>query len=290
MIAPSSPYPAEKLAAGIERLSAAGFTVEQPPNLLRRTHAYLNGTDAERLQELEAALRRDVDAVWLARGGYGLGRLIDRLSIPEGTLPTVIGFSDATVLLSRLLVEGVPSIHGPLATSVAGESDTSFSHLLSLAAGQTPPPLIGQTQRPLTRSISGWLYPANLCVLSHMVGTRALPSLKGAIVVLEEVGERPYRIDRMLTQMQSAGVLDGVAAVCVGHLTGCTEPPGSAVAAPSPLDVFAERLDGIPLVTGFEVGHQAPNFALPVGGNATLVPSPHDDTVQLVFEDQKRVA
>lgn len=286
MIAPSSPYPHDKLSAGIERLSAAGFSVELPPRLLRRTHAYLNGTDDERFNELEAALHSDVDAIWLARGGYGLGRIIDRLIVPEGTLPTVVGFSDATVLLSRLLLDGVPSVHGPLATSVGGEPDDSFAHLQMLLAQRTPPPLIGRAVRPLSSTISGWLYPANLCVLSHLVGTPALPSLTGAILVLEEVGERPYRIDRMLTQLHSAGVLDGVAGICVGHLTGCTEPAGSAVAAPTPLEVFAERSQGIPLVAGFPVGHQAPNFALPVGGNARLVPADDDDSVQLVFEDR----
>ncbi len=292
VIAPSSPFPDDRLTTGIDRLTASGFDVERAPALLRRTHAYLNGTDAERLSELQTALESDVDAVWLARGGYGLGRIIDQLSVPPGVLPTVVGFSDATVLLSHLLTAGVPSVHGPLATSVGAETDASYGHLLDVLA-QTPSPLrplVGRAVRPLSKAVEGWLYPANLCVLSHLVGTASLPSLKGAIVVLEEVGERPYRIDRMLTQLFAAGVFDGVAAIAVGHLTGCEEPSGSAVPAPAPLAVFAERTRNLPLVGAFEVGHEAPNFALRVGSNVTLVPSNDDDTVELVFEDHRELA
>jgi muramoyltetrapeptide carboxypeptidase len=156
---------------------------------------------------------------------------------------------------------------------LASEPDASFAHLLDVLAGR-PVSVSGLTSHSGAVEASGPLLAANLCVLTHLVGTRSLPSLRGAVLVLEEVGERPYRIDRMLTQLISAGVLDGVAAVVVGHLSDCDEKPGGASGrdqAPRPLDVFRERLtDRCVLVTGAPVGHVAPNLALPLGAMARL--------------------
>ena len=285
MVAPSSPYPEARLNAGMERLTQSGFVVETVPNVLRRSHAYLNGTDDERLADLHNAFASDVDAIWLARGGYGLGRIVSKLRLPPGDLPTVIGFSDATALLSKLLTLGVGGVHGPLATTIGSEPDDSYAHALAVLQQQADGRFLRGTLHGASissRGVEGWLYAANLCVLSHLVGTASLPSLRGAIVVIEEIGERPYRLDRMLTHLLDAGVLDGVAAVCVGHLTGCEEPAGSAIAAPTPLDVILERLGHLPVVTGLAVGHVAPNFALPLGTAAHIVPAT-DGTAKLIL-------
>src|SRR5262249_5854204 len=114
-------------------------------------------------------------------------------------------------------------------------------------------------------------------VLTHLCGTPSMPNLDGAILVVEEVGERPYRLDRMLTQLREAGAFAGVKAVVVGHLNGCEEPapttPNPARdAAPAPLDVFRERLHAlsIPMAYGIGVGHQPPCYALPLGMRAKL--------------------
>lgn len=267
--APSSPPPVDKLAAGVARLRAAGVEVDERRGGPRGRHAYLNGGDDERAASLVDALRSDVDAVWLARGGYGLTRLLSSLPTLGPPSPIIIGFSDTTALFAQLWGRGVPCVHGPLATTVGAEPDDSFAHCLAVLerrARGTALPLRGAT--PV--DVEGRLFAGNLCVLCALLGTPSFPDLRGAVVVLEEVGERPYRIDRMLTQLAQAGALSGVRAVVCGHLTDCAEAKnGGGVRDPAPaaLEVFAERLGaaGIPFAHGLEVGHEAPNRALPLG-------------------------
>lgn len=279
--APSSPFPVDKLRAGVERLRAAGVIVDAPEvpadmdALLRGRHAYLNGDDDERRRSLEAAFHSDVDVVWLARGGYGLTRIVGRLQVPPRT-PTVIGFSDATALFAHLAGGNTRCVHGPLITSLAGEPEETFRHALAVlerrARGHSFPVVTGDVDA------EGWLFAGNLCVLAHLAGTPSAPNLEGAILVLEEVGERPYRIDRDLTQLKESGMLAGVRAVVVGHLTGCDEPASSAAGpsardrAPAPLEVFRERVASmhIPFAHGLAVGHEPPNWALPLGARARL--------------------
>ncbi len=274
--APSSPHPIDKLTAGARRLADAGLAVDDAGDVLRGRHAYLNGTDEERATDVVDAINSDAEIVWLARGGYGLTRLLPALPAlkDHGELPIVVGFSDATALSCWLLARGVPSVHGPLATTVAAEPELSFDHLLAVldkrAAGRR---IEGLRAVAHGGAAEGFLAGGNLCVLAALAGTGALPSFDGAILIVEEVGERPYRIDRMLTQLLQAGALRGVRAVVVGHLTGCDEPASTATAsaardpAPAPIDVFAERLAplGVPVFAGLPIGHQAPNYALPIG-------------------------
>jgi muramoyltetrapeptide carboxypeptidase len=240
----------------------------------RGRHAYLNGDDDERRRSLEQALHSDVDVVWLARGGYGLTRFVSRLEAPRGHAPIVCGFSDATALFAHLSGSGVRCVHGPLATTLVDETDESFSWCLDVlkrkARGHRIP-----VRAEDDLDVEGWIFAGNLCVLAHLVGTPALPSLDGALLVLEETGERPYRIDRMLTQLKDSGALAGVRGVITGYLTNCGEPPSSSAVrdpAPTALEVIRERLRSIevPLAHGISVGHEHPNMALPQGARARL--------------------
>ncbi|OGQ13361.1 MAG: hypothetical protein A2138_12950 [Deltaproteobacteria bacterium RBG_16_71_12] len=267
--APSSPPPVDKLVAGAARLRAAGLDVDDTGSVVRGRHAYLNGADEERAASLVDALRADVDVVWLARGGYGLTRILPGIDRARGNTPTLIGFSDATALFAHLWGSGVPCVHGPLATTIAAEPDDSFAHCLSVLHRRACGAAFAlDAGAPV--DVEGRLFAGNLCVLCALVGTASLPTLDGAIVVLEEVGERPYRVDRMLTQLIGSGALRGVRAVVAGHLTDCVEQNGGGGArdpAPSAHAVFAERLAhaGIPFASGLAAGHQAPNRALPLG-------------------------
>lgn len=288
--APSSPFPAEKLQAGVARLREAGHTVDDShalQALADGTHAYLTTDDDDRRRSLEQALASDVDVVWLARGGYGLTRIVSRLDVPARA-PIVIGFSDATALFAAQPT--LRCVHGPLATTVGFEPQWTFDHALAVLERRAKNAAFDVQVSDAKYSdldVDGPLFVANLCVLAALCGTPAMPSLEGTILVLEEVGERPYRIDRMLTQLKEAGALADVRAVIVGHLTNCEEPsaasPGPAGAAaagaaaarrpaPAALDVFRERVRsmGIPLAHGLAVGHEAPNIALPVGARARL--------------------
>jgi muramoyltetrapeptide carboxypeptidase len=292
IVAASSPFPLEKQDAGVARLESAGFVVERAS--LAGSHAYLNGSDEERAAALTQALTSDADVVWLARGGYGLTRILSRIALPTGPAPIVVGFSDATALLAHLLVVGVCGVHGPLATTVANESPESFDHLRAVlerrAAGRSIGPLTRRDVRGGV-DVTGWLFAANLTVLAALVGTASLPSLAGAILVVEDIGERPYRLDRVLTQLIETGALQGIRAIVVGYMSGCDEPAnggarGTRDAAPSPVDVVVERARalGVPVVSGAQVGHESPNFAIPIGASAELA-GPIDDIRLTIVED-----
>lgn len=293
---PSSPFRPEALEKGVQTLRAWGHDVSHDDSALRGRHAYLNGDDDTRRRDLEAALGCDVDVLWLARGGYGLTRIVDDLVIPA-RVPVVVGFSDATALFARLAVAGHLDrcIHGPLATTVAAEADDSIARVLGLAGRRArstttttmtpavlPPLRVLSPLEVMPRTVSGPLWAGNLVVLAALCGTPSMPNLRGHIVVIEDVGERPYRLDRVLTQLRRSGAFDGVVAVVVGHLTGCNEPVTAGATSTNPvsprdpvptgLDVVIERLGGlgVPLVAGLPSGHEAPNLALPLGGLARL--------------------
>jgi muramoyltetrapeptide carboxypeptidase len=287
----SSPFPVDKLAAGVQLLRAAGHDVDDSHAGPRGRHAFLNGTDDERRRSLQDALSSDVDVIWCARGGYGLTRIVDDL-FPRGwpqQQPLVVGFSDVTALFARCALEGQlhRCVHGPLGTSLSSEPEHSLqrffdvvsAHAEGLAVGEhLDVPLAVLHNQHNAHVVSGPLFAANLTVLAAMCGTASLPSLEGHIVVVEEVGERPYRLDRVLTQLLRADVFKGVAAVVLGHFTNCNEPaaassaPALRDAAPGPVDVVVERLSGlgVPLLHGLPAGHEAPNFALPLGGRVVL--------------------
>ncbi len=275
--APSSPFPVEKLSAGVARLREAGHVVDDAPAMraleLGR-HAYLTTDDEERRRSLQEAITSDVDVVWLARGGYGLTRIVSRLDAPPRA-PVIIGFSDATALFAAQ--PELRAVHGPLATTIGFEPQDMFDHTIAVLERRAKGASFGITHEDTDLDVEGPLFAANLCVLSALCGTPAMPSLEGVILVLEEVGERPYRIDRMLTQLKEAGAFADVRAVIAGHLTNCSEPESPSAsnkrdAAPAPLDVFRERIrsTGVPFAHGITVGHEAPNIALPIGARARL--------------------
>jgi muramoyltetrapeptide carboxypeptidase len=287
---PSSPFSPEVLQRGVELLRARGHDVDDT-DTLRGSHAFLNGDDASRLHGLQDALCSDADVVWLARGGYGLTRIVDALVVPQ-RLPVVVGFSDSTALFARLACSAALErcVHGPLATTIESEPTESVDRALAVIARRVGASSMSPPALPPLRVLAGPvgvvegpLLAGNLVVLAALCGTPSLPSLAGHIVVIEEVGERPYRLDRVLTQLLQSGALRDVAAVVVGHLTGCDEPTpvvSPTKAPPRPhrdpvprgIDVVVERLSGlgVPIVAGLPCGHEAPNLALPLGGRARL--------------------
>jgi muramoyltetrapeptide carboxypeptidase len=287
--APSSPFSVDKLMAGVAKMRAFGLDVDASHALPvgERQHAYLAGDDDKRCASLQEALASDVDVVWLARGGYGLTRIVRRIQAPARG-PTIIGFSDATALFGQLAGTGVRCVHGPLATTIADEPDDMVTHCLDVLARKSKGKRIEvRCAEPI--DVEGAVFAGNLCVLAALVGTSALPSLDGAILVLEEVGERPYRIDRNLTQLKESGALAGVRAVVTGYLTRCVEaappsPQSTRDPAPTALEVFAERLGtlAIPLCHGLPLGHEPRNYALPLGARARLSGSGGTATLELL--------
>ena len=268
-----------RLQAGIAVLESWGLQVEPAP-LQGRSWGYLAGRDPERRGDLEAAARRGAELLACVRGGWGAARLLEEpLGLPHRWL---LGFSDVTSLLWAQLAQGQGgAIHGPLLTTLAAEPPWSQERLRRLLFGEPLADLQGVGWSGGTAA--GPLLAANLTVATHLLGTPHLPDLRGAILVLEDVGEAPYRIERMLTHWRLSGALQQLAGIGLGQFSDCDDAPSEDAPAEGPstdekLDRFSleqvlrERTAdlGVPVVSGLPVGHVAGNAALPLGAWAEL--------------------
>lgn len=279
VIAPAGPVPAERFERGLARLRTRYRPVMAPGVLDQQ--GFLAGPDGRRLAELRWALSDPgVDAVICARGGYGALRYLPALAAiraeDQRALP-LIGFSDITVLHAELARLRLPSIHGPVVTQLGELADDDVEALWSLLEDPSPPPpLRGLTPvRSPAGPVRGRLLGGNLELLSRLVGTLAVDVLRPGepvVLLLEEIGEAPYRIDRALTQLALAGALADVVAVLVGDLVRCEPPTGAG--HPSALEVIAEHFAprGVPVLAGAPIGHGERNRAVPLGARVEVDP------------------
>ncbi|MGD1863245.1 MAG: LD-carboxypeptidase [Phormidesmis sp.] len=239
---------------------------------------YLAGRDEQRRQQLMVALSNpECKAILCSRGGYGGARLLENWAWPtvsEAQPPKwLIGFSDITSLLwSQAKLGVLGGVHGPVLTTLADEPYWSQTRLFDWVEQHKIVPLEGQGWATLGcgGSATGVLFPGNLCVATHLLGTAAEPALTDVILAFEDVGEAPYRLDRMLTQWRSMGKLQQVCGIALGRFSGWEpEPlkPTLSIAA-----VMRDRLSdlNIPIVSGLPFGHDGDNAALPVGLPAHL--------------------
>lgn len=230
---------------------------------------YLAQSDRQRRRYLaEAWEDPHCKGILCVRGGYGGARLLEDWQWPKATAKWLIGFSDITSLLWSLAHQGVSGVHGPVLTTLATEPMWSRQRLFDLVAGQQVAPLIGKSWVP--GQVQGVLLPANLTVATHLLHTPVQPPLAGVILAIEDVTEAPYRIDRMLTQWRSSGLLQQVSGIAVGRFSQCEAAPGSPSLTVE--EVLRDRLGalGIPIVAGLPFGHDGCNACLPVGVMATL--------------------
>lgn len=299
MIAPSGPLDADAFARGLAVLrDELGLEVRMRPDIHAR-RGYLAGDDARRAEEWrEAAADAEARAVFCARGGYGAMRILDRVDPAPMLDPPrwLVGYSDTTALHAALNRAGLVTVHGPSVQQLSVLPTGAKDHLRALLFGRAaaeparrglPGPGEGVLGTAVIRPgrASGALLGGSLTLLAHLCGTRWLPSLAGAVLFIEDVDEKPYRLDRYLTQLRLAGALDGLRGVCVGQLTRCDDDarPDRAGA-----DVVRELVRdlGVPAIEGVAAGHERMNLALPLGARATLVaPEPGDPAPpHLVFE------
>lgn len=255
----------ERLDAGLALLRSWGLEMIEGDGAQRRW-GYLAGDDASRCADL--VLQGDPAPALRAclRGGWGAARLLERQpTLADGWL---LGFSDVTSLLwAQLAQGGRGAIHGPLLTTLAAEPTWSQERLRSLLFGDPLPPLVGECWVP--GCASGPLLVGNLTVATHLLGTPHCPPLAGAVLILEDVGEAPYRLDRLLTHWRLAGRLQELAAIGFGNFRDCEEPAESSqpIRSFTVEEVLRERTAdlGIPVIAGLPVGHAPGNAALPLG-------------------------
>jgi muramoyltetrapeptide carboxypeptidase len=263
LIAPSGRFDVALFERGVARLRQR-YEVVYDPAITEHT-GFLAGSDARRLAELEAALD-DREAVGLlaARGGYGATRLLDRLD--PGRVrraeKVLIGFSDLTALHALWARAELGSLHGPMTASLATLDEPALARWFEALEAEPGAALLGLSALCGGRA-QGRLLGGNLAVLCALLGTPYLPPLDGAVLFLEDVGERPYRVDRMLTSLAQAGVLARLAGVALGGFTEAAPGPDGVRVE----QVLAERLGGlpIPVVSGVPAGHLDDNRMLHFG-------------------------
>jgi muramoyltetrapeptide carboxypeptidase len=269
VIAPASAFDRASFEAGLA-LIGARYRPEYGPGIFER-HRYLAGDDARRLSELDAALAEpDIRAVFCARGGYGATRLLARLAAagPPGPPKPLVGFSDITALHLWLQSHGRISVHGPVLTQLGRLPPGTRERLFTLLEATSPAPALPGTHTYVGGVAEGPLLGGNLSVVTRVLGTPFMPALDGAILLLEDQGERPYRLDRMWTHLQLAGVFERVRGIVLGSFTGCEERDASYSSA----EVLHELAlaTGLPCAAGFPIGHGEVNEPVPLGVRVRL--------------------
>jgi muramoyltetrapeptide carboxypeptidase len=265
--APASHFNREAFEAGVRLLEGRGFRLKFSPRIFER-HGFFAGDDRARANELHELLEDpEVGAIIAARGGWGCLRILDHLdfALIRRKPKPFIGFSDVTTLLAALADRGrLRPLHGPTLTSLPIIDAASVDALCAALRGGPPAPLRPTEPRLVRpRRVAGRLAGGNLATLVSALGTPWFPKTEGRLLLLEERGEKPYVLDRMLTSLRLAGALNGVRAVLLGDFVQCGRPA---------LAVVLAALEGlrVPVVSGYPVGHATRNMVVPIGGKAVL--------------------
>jgi len=274
-VAPGAAVDRERLDAGAGHWRDAGYEVVYRDDILAR-HRYLAGSDRRRADELMAFVRDPaVDAMVCVRGGYGAQRilpLLDPAAFREARKP-LVGYSDVTALLLWLRRRaGLMGFHGPMLETgvpLGVREALDFEALQSALTGSQGLPVMWRGDAGRGGKARGRLIGGSLTTLLASLGTPWELQTRGALLLLEDVGERPYRIDRMLSQLTLAGKLDGVAGVGLGSFLRCDEADGR-VRVEEVLEEWLATLK-VPWVRGLPFGHAAPNLTWPLGARAELI-------------------
>jgi muramoyltetrapeptide carboxypeptidase len=269
IVAPAGPFDQATFDRGVGSLKDLGFEIFVPSGVLDADR-YLANTDQQRAQFINQLFAdKGVDAIICARGGYGSIRvlpLLDYQAIADN--PKVfIGFSDITVLLNVLADRcGLVTFHGPVVTSLADASAESSQSLVQAVSSGVKLEIKGAGRVAANSgSGSGIVCGGNLTTLCHLVGTSYAPNFAGKILFLEDRGEAPYRIDRMLVHMKLAGCFENLAGIALGSFENCGPSDGIYHIVG---DIFKD--ESFPIVAGLDVGHGKHNLTLPLGIEATL--------------------
>lgn len=285
VIAPSSPASRKTTALGLQYLQNLGYKVKSAPNL-NRGKFFLAGSDAERLKYLEQFLcDPEIDALFCVRGGYGLIRIIDQLNyqrLAEVKPKVVVGYSDITILQMALAAKlGWVTYSGPMVSSDLGQSLSSFSAewlWRIITSNPYPIELTNPLAQPLqvfrSGSAEGVLIGGCLSLITPLLGTAFMPDLKGAILIIEDVDEKTYRLDKQLQILRLHGVFDQIAGLIVGQFVNCF--PSNPKRSFTLEDYLSNALKDthFPVVTNCAYGHLKQRFTIPIGIRARISTNP----------------
>lgn len=285
VVVPAGPVNRERIDRALVRIQERGFRTKTYGDIYR-SHGYLAGDDATRAAELmEAFADPEASAIWCARGGYGVMRLLDRIDfgVIRRNPKIFVGFSDITALHHAIhQATGLITFHGPNLQDGFGKPDDMptvnerslwraiLANNQAPVGDETPIDLTGADTSQL-RSLHGGVSTArltggNLAVIAGMMGTAYEVETSGRILFLEDIGERLYRIDRYLSQLRLAGKLRDVAGVLLG---GFSYDDGDQADDPTAIAALCHEFFaylGVPVLAGFPAGHETFNLTVPIGG------------------------
>lgn len=278
IVAPASPFDIDQFSSGVGLLESNGFKVRIPKKIFQK-NGYFAGPDAQRASLfMEMFDDPVIKAIICARGGFGSMRILPLIDYSRicNQPKILVGFSDVTALLTALYVQcGIVTFHGPVVASLPVIDEMSINALISALAQETPVELTASGGEVIRSGLGvGPVLAGNLTTLCHLIGTPFQPDSSGHILLFEDRGEAPYRLDRMLSHLQLAGFLDGIAGVGFGYFEDCGNPKEFK-------RIIMERFRDAPypVMTGIEFGHGKRNLTLPVG----LVASLDTDQVRLTY-------
>lgn len=287
LVGPSGPVPPERVEPALDAVKALGLTPILWPSATA-SHGYLAGEDRQRARDLtDAFLDDSIQGILCIRGGYGAQRMLPYFD-PEVAIshPKVFcGYSDITAIhgLLNQTGEGLVTFHTPMPSTewYQGLDDYTLASMKNLLfcppadwtpwenPKDAPPPEVA-----VPGEVTGRLTGGNLSLVASSVGTWYQLDTAGAVLFLEDIGERPYRLDGMLTHLRNSGALERCAAILLGAFTDCVaEDPARSLTIPEVIRDVVEpvcREKNIPLVTGLTCGHTLPTMSLPLGATVQL--------------------
>jgi muramoyltetrapeptide carboxypeptidase len=280
LLAPASGFRPADLEAGVDELRRLGFEGVYPADVFART-SFEAGTPEHRARLLHDAWRDDaIAAIMAIRGGYGSQQLLPLLEpeVMRSARKLLIGYSDITTLLSWSAMHGVVALHGPMVEGRLSIGTSKYDEDTFLRAVTRPEPLGELRHDALEVFVPGDAWgPVLGGTLTQLVATLGTPWAidppRGAILLLEDVGERPYRVHRMLTQLAQSGVLARAGALVFGECRDCDEP-GGRVPIRAALREFTRGFPG-PVLFGLPFGHtRGPSLSIPIGVRGRVCSSP----------------
>jgi muramoyltetrapeptide carboxypeptidase len=250
-----------------------------------KDHFGFAGTDKERLQAFQELLdNKEIKCIFCARGGYGTSRIIDQLDL-NGFISSpkwIIGYSDITVLLNKLLIHQYSGIHGPMPINFIEDNSEESLQILKkfLFYGTYPELRIPTNKQNRPGFASGELVGGNLTMLTNSIGTSTQLNTDGMILFIEDIDERMYRVDRMLVHMKRAGMFKKLKGLVVGHFTDITERKEFGYSIEELILSHTEKFD-FPVCFGAPIGHIMPNYPIIVGAEVSLHVESNNATLAL---------
>lgn len=274
IVAPASPSMEKSFNEGLEIL-AKRYQIKRFINEIDRDPLlpYLAANDRMRIDTFNQAIRDpDIEAIIFSRGGYGSMRLLERGEIDFETLKNrrlpIVGFSDITALHAAANQHGIVTLHGPVVNQLSILSESDRQNLFAWLEGRTRKIFSDLTSSFSDKGvIEGMLIGGNLALLAALAGSKFSPNYDDAILLLEDIGEAPYRIDRLLTQLRLSGAFNQLKAIILGEFIRCEGKWENPIHHLDAKEVIDERLAdlGIPLFWGASIGHGKVNKTVPLG-------------------------